>query len=157
MRAADVPAELLAIADATAGFGRSTGGSVATAIAAIITRWEAIKAERDNGSPQPENLHWCGDACVCLIHGIPLYYSSDLEGHACQDPGCPFAHGYETELARTWDELASNTATIEQFGVKMARLLGLPTGTPIDETLTMFTQQYCSLQLAAHRSLHSAG
>ncbi len=156
MRPDDVPAELLGIADGFTGFKHSPGGSVRKAIAAILTEWDRISAERANGDMRP-NGHWCDDACVCFIHDVPLYCNNATGKHACPMTTCPFAHGYESALRETYDRLSSDAATVEQFNVKMARLLGLPTDTPIDETLNLFTQQYCSLRLALGQAASSFG
>lgn len=150
MRPVDVPAELLAIAD------QSTPGQPAEVIADILTEWERISAERDNGTLRP-NGHWCDDACVCFIHDVPLYCNNATGQHACPMTTCPFAHGYESALRETYDRLSSDAATVEQFNVKINKLLGLPVGSPLDESLTMFHQQYNALRLALGQAVSSYG
>jgi len=43
--------------------------------------------------------HWCDDGCVCPLHQTPLYWSPSRELHACQDPECHYASGFEPALA----------------------------------------------------------
>lgn len=49
--------------------------------------------------------HRCGDTCVCGIHDTPFFYSPATGEHACQDPTCIWASGYEATLlqARKWE------------------------------------------------------
>lgn len=44
--------------------------------------------------------HRCDDRCICPEHGKQLLYWPAGNEHACPDPECRFAHGYETEVAR---------------------------------------------------------
>lgn len=39
--------------------------------------------------------HRCDDGCVCPVHGTALMYWPAGDEHACQDPGCVYAHGLE--------------------------------------------------------------
>lgn len=39
--------------------------------------------------------HKCDDRCMCPIHGIAMHYSPSSDTHACQNPDCEFAHGFE--------------------------------------------------------------
>lgn len=39
--------------------------------------------------------HECTEKCVCHIHNTQMFYSKREKLHACQDPSCVFAHGYE--------------------------------------------------------------
>jgi hypothetical protein len=46
--------------------------------------------------------HRCDDQCACPEHGTPLFYSPAAGDHACQDPGCVFAHGMSDALLLQW-------------------------------------------------------
>ncbi|GHF92176.1 hypothetical protein GCM10018783_73780 [Streptomyces griseosporeus] len=39
--------------------------------------------------------HVCGDECVCPVDMNPLFYNQAQNVHACQDPDCEFANGFE--------------------------------------------------------------
>lgn len=46
--------------------------------------------------------HFCSLKCVCPIHGKEFFYSPREKLHACQDPTCEFAHGFENV---SWDRI----------------------------------------------------
>lgn len=39
--------------------------------------------------------HVCGDECICPRDMKPLLYNQAGDIHACQDPDCEFANGFE--------------------------------------------------------------
>jgi hypothetical protein len=39
--------------------------------------------------------HRCDDDCTCPVHGTPLLYAPASNEHACQDPDCEHAHGFD--------------------------------------------------------------
>jgi hypothetical protein len=39
-------------------------------------------------------MHLCDDRCICPVHDTPMWYSRSCDDHACQDPDCVFAHGF---------------------------------------------------------------
>lgn len=39
--------------------------------------------------------HRCDEHCVCPDHDTPMWWSASQNLHACQDPTCRFAHGWE--------------------------------------------------------------
>jgi hypothetical protein len=45
-----------------------------------------------------EGFHKCDDGCNCPHHGTRMYYASRHKTHACQDPECEYASGYEDVL-----------------------------------------------------------
>lgn len=94
--------------------------------------------------------HWCDDACVCFLDGAALLWSGSLQIHACVNPGCPFAGGYETKLRATWEELrdcAEQMATVRR---QLARLLGLPTDPlpTFEHSMGVLLEQYNALRQA---------
>lgn len=47
--------------------------------------------------------HVCGDECVCPVDMKPLLYNEFRDIHACQDPECEFANGFEEGVK--WPEV----------------------------------------------------
>jgi hypothetical protein len=67
---------------------------------------EWITSAEDAGwGPVPEKVavrwrkpaveHRCDDRCVCPSHDTLLLWNRHHDLHACQDPGCRYAHGLE--------------------------------------------------------------
>lgn len=108
---------------------------------------------------QGRRPHYCDDACVCFIDGSPLLYNEKTALHACIDMTCHFAHGYESRLRDTWDELRDCASEIEGFRRSFARLLGLPTEPlpEIDTVLGLLLEQYGELRLALGQASGSFG
>lgn len=40
-------------------------------------------------------IHECNEKCTCPIHKKLMFYSTREKLHACPEPDCVFAHGYE--------------------------------------------------------------
>ena len=40
-------------------------------------------------------IHECMEKCICPEHRTQMLYSKREKLHACPDPDCVFAHGYE--------------------------------------------------------------
>jgi hypothetical protein len=39
--------------------------------------------------------HQCDDGCVCPVHQTPLFWWPSGKLHACQDPECRYAGGFD--------------------------------------------------------------
>lgn len=103
--------------------------------------------------------HYCDDACVCFIDGSPLLYNEKTALHACVDMTCHFAHGYESRLRDTWEELRDCAGQMEEFRRELARTLALPADPlpEVDKLLRLLMQQYNSLRLALGQAAGSFG
>lgn len=47
-----------------------------------------------------EEVHKCGDKCICPYHMLMMYYAPDRNEHACQNIDCVYARGYERRIAQ---------------------------------------------------------
>lgn len=51
------------------------------------------------------SYHKCGSPkCDCPVHKMRMYYHISGNAHACQDPECEYARGYEAVLVERLNE-----------------------------------------------------
>ena len=45
-----------------------------------------------------EGVHKCDERCHCPSHQLMMYHHKASNSHACQNPECEYASGYENAL-----------------------------------------------------------